>query len=159
MKNAGEALLLRRRLYCLDEPPALGDPLAIELPVAGNVAMAQGFLMRLDVGVEDEVDQAAIVMQQLLHLGIHGRTFRLIGFRARRDQQLVEARILPERVIPRRTRRIGRGEHPVAGRPAAPVGGDEGLLQPDIVPIAIIGGPRDFQVEACRPGAFLPDQG
>ena len=43
------------------------------------------------------------------------------------------------------------------GRPA-PVGGDERLLEPDIVPIAVIGLPDDIQVEPGRPGMLLPQE-
>ena len=68
----------------------------------------------VDVGVEAEIDQAAIVMHQLLHLGIHRRALVVVGLGAGLEKELVEARILPEGVVPGRVRGIGDGEHPVA---------------------------------------------
>ena len=80
--------------------------------------MGESLGVGIDIGVEDEVDEPAVVMQQLLHFGIHAGALGLVGLRAGGDEQLVEARIFPERFVPRRFRRIGGGEHPVAGRPA-----------------------------------------
>ena len=47
--------------------------------------MAEIARMGVDIGVEDESDQPAIIMDELLHLGIHGRALGLIGFGAGSD--------------------------------------------------------------------------
>ena len=67
--------------------------------------------------------------------------------------------LLPERVVPGGIRGIGRGHHPVDGRAAAPVGGNEGLLQPDIVPVAVIRLPDDVDVDVAGLGMLLPQDG
>ena len=120
--------------------------------------MGESLGVGIDIGVEDQVHQPAVVMQQLLHFGIHAGTLGIVGLRAGGDEQLIEARIFPERFVPHRFRRIGGGEHPVASRPADPVRGEERLLEPDIVPVAVIGLPDHIQVEPGRPGMLLPEE-
>jgi len=57
--------------------------------------------------------------------------------------------------VPRRTLGIDGGEQPVAGRPAAPISAAPRLLEPDIVPVAVIRLPNDVEVDAGRLGVLL----
>src|SRR5437867_2284448 len=57
------------------EPPALGDLHAVALPVRRDVAMGKLLRVGFDVVVEDDDDLAAIVMDELLHLGVHAGPF------------------------------------------------------------------------------------
>src|SRR5258708_41230 len=118
------------------EPPALGDLHAIALPVRADVAVSELLRVGLDVVVEDDHDLAAVVVDELLHLGIHAGPLLLVGLAARGGEKLVEPRIGPFRFVPRGTRGISDAEHPVDGRSAAPIIRDKRLLQPYIVEIA-----------------------
>src|SRR6478609_1586280 len=77
------------------EPPALGDLHAIALPVRADVAMSELLRVGLDVVVEDDHDLTAIVVDELLHLGVEGRPLLLVGLAACRHQKVVELRISP----------------------------------------------------------------
>src|SRR4051812_16042310 len=82
-----------------DKPPARGDLHAVIVPVRGDVAMRQLLGVGGDVGAPAEIDQAAIVMDELLHLGIHRLALVAVGLGAGLHQELVEALVVPERVV------------------------------------------------------------
>src|SRR6516165_9754308 len=90
--------------------------------------------MGLHIVVKDDHDDAAVVVNELLHLGVHDGPLLVIGLPSRRVQKVIELRIGPMRFVPRRSLGIDRGEHPVAGRPSIPVRAAPWFLQPDIVP-------------------------
>src|SRR5262245_35229113 len=119
------------------EPPARGDLHAVDVPVGGDVAMRQLLGVGRHIGAPAEIDQAAIVMHELLHLGIHALALVAVGLGAGLDQELVEPRIGPEGVVPGGSLGIGDREHQVLDRPAVPIGSDERLLQPNHVPVAV----------------------
>src|SRR4029077_6848212 len=143
----------------LGEPPALGDFQAISWKVGRDVPVGQRLRRRVHVVIENEDDDAAVVMDQLLHLGIHGRTLLVVGFTAGRHKKLIEARIIPMRLVPGRPLGIDRGHHPVDGRTAVPVTGAPGLLQPDIVKVAIVGLTHHVDLDARRLRMLLVQHG
>ena len=140
------------------KPPALADLHPIERPVRGGIAVSERVRMGIDERVEHEVDEPTVVMDELLHLGIHAGALVVVGLGTRLDEKLVEPRVLPERVVPRGVRRIGGREHPVAGRTARPVGGDERLLEPDIVPVGVFRLTDDVEVDARRLRMLPPQE-
>src|SRR5262245_17055818 len=71
----------------LGEPPALGDFQAINWKVPRDVPVGQLLRRRLHVVIEHEYDDAAVVMDQLLHLSIHLRTLFVVGFAACRYEK------------------------------------------------------------------------
>src|SRR5215831_1927030 len=142
-------------LPCLGEPPTLGDLQAIGLPVRSDRGMGQLLRIGLHIVVEDKHDDTAIVMEELLHLGVHLGTLLVVGFAARRDQHVVELRIGVVGLVPRRTLGIDGGEQPVAGRSAGPNASAPRLLEPDIVPVAVIRLPDDVEVDTGRLGVLL----
>ena len=86
-----------------------------------------------------------------LHLAIHLGAFLLVELGARLEQQLVEPIVLEMRIVPVRTCRIAQREDDVGRRPLAPAGEAEGLLQPDIRPVAVIGLAYDIDIDARLP--------
>ena len=92
------------------------------------------------------------VVVDLLALG-------LVEFGARRQQHLVEVRALEARVVPVGRRQIGGRVHLVLGRAAAPVGCAEGLLVPDLVPVAVAGLALELDLDAGLGGALLEELG
>ena len=51
------------------------------------------------IGGEDEIDQAAIIVQQLLAFGIHLGPPFFVQFRPCFDKQFIEPRVLPESLV------------------------------------------------------------
>src|ERR1700730_13004 len=121
------------------KPPALGDLHAVALPIRRDVAMGELLRGGLDVIVEDDDDLAAIVVDELLRLGVEGGPLLLVRLAARLDENVVEVRIVPLGLVPGGALRVDHRQHPVDGRPAAPVIRAPRLLQPDIVEIPVIG--------------------
>src|SRR5260221_9234103 len=137
------------------EPPALGNLHAIALPVRADVTVSELLRVGLDVVVEDDHDLAAVVVDELLHLGVDGRPLLLIGLAASCEKEIVELGIGPFRLIPRRTLGIDHREQPVAGGPAAPIVRAPRLLQPNVVEITIVRLAHDVDVDPGGLGALL----
>ena len=97
-------------------------------------------------------------MQDLLHFAVDGGPLLVVGLGASLREQVVEPLIVPEGVVPCCSRRIGGGEHPIAGRPAAPIGHAPRLLHPHIVPVAVIGLADDIEVDAAGLGLRLHEK-
>ena len=87
---------LWRRTRCLvrlersGHPPAAPHVSAVVVEVGVQITMRHGLGMGGHIVVERQHDLAAIVMQQLLHFGIHLGPLGLISFGAGRNQKLVE---------------------------------------------------------------------
>ncbi|VTR70835.1 hypothetical protein DESC_860011 [Desulfosarcina cetonica] len=121
------------------EPPALRRPKPIQLPVSRQLAMADRVAGGGQVGAEHGYHHAAVVAHDALHLPIHGTPFVLIQFGPRRHEQFVEARVIPEGIVPGGTLGVGGGEHHVFGGPAAPEDRAPGFFHPHIAPVPIVG--------------------
>src|SRR6185437_15236808 len=116
------------RIARLGEPPAFGDFQAISWIVRRDVPVGQLLRRRLHVVIEHEDNDAAVVMDQLLDFGIHAHPLLVVGFTTCRHEQLIEARVVPMRLVPGRPLGIDRGHHPVDGRTAVPVASAPGFL-------------------------------
>lgn len=101
----------------------------------------------------------SLLMKDALHFGIHLRALLVVEFRARFDQELLET-LMPEmRVVPVSARRIPKRENDIGDRPLAPAGKDEGLLEPNVGPVAIICFPDDIDFDTCLFGRLLVKDG
>src|SRR6478672_7288687 len=134
----------------LGEPPAFSDFQAISRIIRRNVPVAQLLARRLHVVIKHDDDDATVIMNQLLDLGIHVRTLLVVGFGTCRDEKFIEARIVPMRLVPGRSLGIDRGEHPVDAGTTVPVPGAPGFFQPDIVPVTVVGFTHDVYLDARR---------
>src|SRR6185503_12550992 len=86
------------------EPHVLGEHVAHE---AADGYGAKPFHLRA-VAVEEADEHrdadAAFLVDEHLHVGVHLLALRVVGLGARRDHELVELLVLPSRLVPRRIR-------------------------------------------------------
>ena len=116
-------------------------------------------VLRVDIVREHRDDRAAVLRDEGLHLGIHLGPPCLIQFRPRLKQQFVEALVVPVALVPLDPFGIDEAEHVVLGRAAVPVAHAEGLFQPDIGPVAVLGLALDVDLDARSLGRLLEQQG
>src|SRR5262249_48881186 len=133
----------------------LGNLETVALPIGSYLAVCQLPRGSFDVVVEHDDNHASVIMDQLLHLRVHALPLFLVSFATRGNEEFIETGIGPLRFVPRGALRIHGGQHPVASRAAAPVATAPSLLQPHIVPIAVVRFAHDIEVDTCRPGVLL----
>src|SRR5690606_15816310 len=140
---------------------------ALLQPDAGGRPQVGGFMVRVtdpaldlfapcvEEVVEHRQDQPTIVAnlqrRVLVKLGAPG----LVELRAGLEDDLVEALIKEAGVVPVRARCIGGRIHGILCRPAAPIGGAEWLLVPDLGPIAIARLTLDLYFDAALRSLLL----
>ena len=130
------------------EPTLLGDALVAHVVVRMRRRALHLLGIAVEIVADGEADHAAVLPDHLLGVGVILAALLVVELGAGGEDQLVELRLAPVRVVPVGVGEEGLRELVVGARPAAPVDRAERVLQPDVAPVAVAGDALDVEVDA-----------